>query len=283
MVAMQRRIETGADASAARRRAVFSRRLAVLAVAAIALLGGCGNAVAPPVDVVQEPTAAATINLRSLSAEELAVLDPRRARQNPRSRDLLVVELLALESLRSATSAGSPDVSKITRRLAEDYTELSAAALRDASRGGDSAEASKAAREYVRARTESMKYYRALADRTGACPGRADADACSEEATFYLAFELWNAGDQDGARRYLLGVIQRRRDPDIIARSYFLFGVMFEAAGQSALAQQSFAEAEKGAAGQSHELAGLARARLGGASPGRGAESVTDARFGASA
>ncbi len=230
-----------------------------LVLAAIAPSFGC-PASEPALDAgaaVAADAPAPTTNLRLLRPEELAAIDPQRtrAREGRKTRALIVAELQGLESLVAATPTSAPDRPKLLRRLADGCVELQEAALRDAS-SGDPSQARKAGSVYVAARQATMKWYRALRGDPACVAG------CRQETSYLLGLEDWNAGDLDEARRLFLDVVQGGADkPSYVARVYFLFGMMFDAEGKVALAQQSFREAAKLGA-SAPEVAEVARARL---------------------
>ena len=152
---------------------------------------------APPADPVEE------------------MRDPRRARSAPRSPALLATEVQGLESLAQASAPGSPDRPAVLRRLAEDYVELEAAALRDRSPAAPS-------RTAERARAAAIRWYGKLV---------AEAAASTypqlDEARYFLAWEYERSGDLADARRLYLDLVSKNASSRYAPLAYFAFGEMF--------------------------------------------------------
>jgi tetratricopeptide (TPR) repeat protein len=144
--------------------------------------------------------------------------DDRRMR--PRARALLVVEIQQLESLFQATSVAARDRPLLLRRLAEDYVELEKAA----GNGPPIVD---------RARREAIKYYATLLTEYSGQPSQTfpasppPAYPQLDEATYYLAYEHEQAGDEANARRVYFELISKLPNSRFIPRAYLAFGELF--------------------------------------------------------
>lgn len=184
-------------------------------------------------------------------------LDGRRGRLQPRSRQLLVTELQALERLFAAAPKDAADRPRLVRRLAETYVELSAAAARDGRATAVGSEMEKAQKIEKAARLTAIKYYQLLVQQhpkfcvsAGAGAGGAQATGCADEALYYLALEYMRATVKDNARKSLLQLLQNYPQSSFTGHAYYLFGEMFFQEAESdpskwALAEQSYLEAAK--------------------------------------
>lgn len=181
-----------------------------------------------------------------------AVVDPRPGRAQPRARALLITELQALERLFQATPKAAPDRPKLMRRLADGYTELSAAAARDGQAAAPGTDAVKMQKVEQAARVVAIKYYQTLVQEypkycTGGTTG------CADEALYYASLEYIRASQKDRARSSLLKLIQSSPQSRLLPHAYFQFGEMFFAESTQdpskwPLAEQSYLEASKSSA-----------------------------------
>jgi TolA-binding protein len=228
---------------------------ALVLVAPMAATCACGSATESPppsqapsqgVGVVVAPESLHV----ALEEDELAVLDPRRSRMQPRSPSLVAVEAEQLEALLAATPATSPDQPALLRRLAEESVELENAAMangRIAAVGP--------------ARRAAIEYYRRLVAFHGASrPPYALAD----EAQYYLAWEHVRSGDFQAARRAYLDLINGAPSSRWVPHAYFMFGALFaaEAAADPSKAPLAKAAFDKAASAPDLAVAALARKRL---------------------
>lgn len=190
--------------------------------------GGCaGTAVA------REPDPPASTPPAAAAPPDLDVdLDGRRIRLQPRSRKLLVTEVQGLESLFKVTPKDSSDRPRLMRRLAEEYVELAAAAVRDGQTGGEE-EARKAKKIEEAARLAAIKYYQGLArEYPRFCASASPASArgstgCADEALYYLGSEYIRVGQLDMARKAFLELVRSFPDSSFLGHAYFQFGEMF--------------------------------------------------------
>jgi len=192
--------------------------------------------------------------------------DLRRALASMRATPLLIAEIQGLESLLTATSAGSPDRPGILRRLADGYVELEAVSFRKkmesriradevrrrdpAKAGALAAEAAKAEKVEIAARQAAIKEYeqlRARYPRWCQSPAVASAPGCADEVLYDLAYEHEQNGDPNQARKVYLELIQTAPASRYVPSAYLAFGELFfqEAQGDPskwALAEQSYRE-----------------------------------------
>ncbi|HLM74458.1 MAG TPA: tetratricopeptide repeat protein, partial [Polyangiaceae bacterium] len=199
--------------------------------------------------------------------------DDRTSRSDARARPLLVAEIQGLESLLESTPRGAPDRPKLLRRLAEDYVELESAAFRDkieaetsageARRKKDpkraaalQAEAAKADKILVAARSAAIKFYTKLKDEHPKyCESTNAADptkstGCADEVLYYLAYEYEQASQLGQARYVYLDLIERFPKSKYLPNAYLAFGELFfnDAQGDPSkwpLAEQSYSEVIK--------------------------------------
>lgn len=177
------------------------------------------------------------------------VVDSRRGRFQPRARQLLVTEAQGLEALFRATPKDAADRPRLMRRLAETYTELSAAAARDGQATAMGSEVQKFQKIEQAARVAAMKYYATiLQEYPKFCFSQ--NTGCNDEVLYYLALDHVRSGEKDKARKSLLQLIQSYPQSNLVAHAYFQFGEMFftEATADPskfALAEQSYKEATK--------------------------------------
>jgi tetratricopeptide (TPR) repeat protein len=182
--------------------------------------------------------------------------DIRERRLRPRQRKLLVTEIANLERLLASTPDNSADRPSYMRRLADDYVELEAAALRDKIEDETRAQgartkdpkraaaakkrAEKAARVVKTARKQAIAHYKNLASKYPQwCqfPNNPPADrACTDEVLYYLAYEHEQAGDLEAARRVYTDLVQGWKQSRYAPSAYLAFAELFfqEAQGDPA-------------------------------------------------
>jgi TolA-binding protein len=212
------------------------------------------------VPVVEEPAVAAvdTPAPEPASADPTfaTIVDPRRARLEPRSRKLLISEIQGLESLFQSMAKDAEDRPRLMRRLAEGYVELSAAAARDGRAATDAAEVEKTRKIDIASRAAAIKYYSQLVQQYPKFCASFDANdrskstGCMDEPGYYLSLEYVRSGDLDKARKSLLQLIQSWPGSRFVPHAYFQFGELFMADAKTdpskwALAEQSYLEASK--------------------------------------
>jgi TolA-binding protein len=184
--------------------------------------------------------------------------DERRQRMAKKSRQLLVTEIQATESLFGTTPKSSQDRPKLMRRIAEGYVELESAAFRDKTEAeikNQKEEAGKAGAILKASREYAIKYYKLLKDQypkwcltSAADPTK--STGCGDEVLYYLAYEYEQANSLDDARKVYLELIQGWPQSKFIPNAYLAFGELFfnEAQGDPskwALAEQSYSEVIK--------------------------------------
>jgi TolA-binding protein len=191
--------------------------------------------------------------------------DERRAKYQPKIRQLLITEIQGLEALFQQTPKNSPDRAKLMRRLAEGYVELESAAFRDKTEnqvkaeeakrknpgaaGGLAAESAKADKIMLAARGQAIKYYTVLKDQYPKfC--QSGNTGCTDEVLYYLAYEYEQGQNLDQARKVYLELISSWPQSKFIPNAYLAFGELFfnEAQGDPskwALAEQSYSEVIK--------------------------------------
>ncbi len=184
------------------------------------------------------------------------IVDPRRALLEPRSRQLLISEIQALEVLFQSMAKDAADRPRLMRRLAEGYVELSAAAARDEKAATDQKEVEKAKKIEIASRASAIKNYSALTLQYPKFCASFDANdrskstGCMDEPGYYLSLEYVRSGQLDKARKSLLQLIQSWPASRFVPHAYFQFGELFMADAQAdvsklALAEQSYLEASK--------------------------------------
>ena len=156
----------------------------------------------------------------------------RRFSKFPRSVTLLVPELQALESLKSATATTLPDYPTLVRRLAEDYSELSYARASN----GERQEAS-----------ESRK--RAIAAYAILAQNHPNMNAI-DEVLYYLGYAYELENDLPNARKTYFNLISRQPSSKYVPYAYYAFGEAFFAEAKSdptkwQLAAQAYLETLK--------------------------------------
>lgn len=167
--------------------------------------------------------------------------DERTFRLNLRRRGMLVTEIQGLEQLLVQTPRGAADRVTIIRRLAEDYVELEAAAVKEktlAEIARDEAkrkEPSKAGDFQTQANTADATArsarQKAIASYTlvkTEYPTYADLDA----VLYYLAYEYEQGKDNESARKIYWELIQSRPSSRFIPNAYLAFGELFFEEGQ---------------------------------------------------
>lgn len=183
------------------------------------------------------------------------IVDPRRARREPRARALLVTEVQGLESLFAAVPKDAADRPQLIRRLAEAYIELGAAAARDGRAAKDAETVTKSGKIERAAQMAAIKYYQMLVNqypkfcRSGA-QTTGKGSGCNDETLYFLGLEYERTNDLDKARRTFLQLIQNWPQSDWVGHTYFQFGEMFRKDAVSdptkwVFAEQSFQEAIK--------------------------------------
>lgn len=169
-------------------------------------------------------------------------VDSRSGWQQPRSRQLMITEIQALEALFQSAPKDSPDRPKIMYRLATDYVELEAAATR-ASGPGDNVE--KRQKIAQAARLAAIKYYRALTDQypklcaVGTPPA---TSGCIDEVLYSIALEYIRSGDLMNARLSLMLLIKDWPASAKLGHAYFLFGELFRNESKNDPSKLSFSE-----------------------------------------
>ena len=215
-----------------------------------------GQCVPSPGVAVEEPKPVAVAQPAALGGEYEALLDTRRERQSPRSRQLLITEVQGLEALFQSVPKGAADRPLLMRRLAQAYVELGAAAARDRAQARDADVAAKSEKIERAARVTAVKYYQMFFDQypsfcqSKSASAAAASTGCVDEQLYYLGLEYLRGGQMDYARKTFLKLIQAWPASDKIAPAYFLFGEMFRGEAASdptkwALAEQSFAQTAK--------------------------------------
>lgn len=209
------------------------------------------------------------------------VMDPRKARWEPRAAQLLITELQSLEALFASVPPNAPDRPKIMRRLAEDYYELASRGGRDkqaarerSARGdmGAAREIEKSDRLIPAAQRKMTDYYEMLTqNHPNFChsPNAADptkSRGCNDEALYFLGLEYQRLASPEKARKTYLTLIMRFPASPWIPSAYVAFGEFFFAEGNTdpsklEYARQSYDKAVQFPPPQ-NEVLGFAHYRL---------------------
>jgi tetratricopeptide (TPR) repeat protein len=174
--------------------------------------------------------------------------DERRQKMAARSKQLLVTEILGLESLFGSTPKSSADRPNLMRRLAEGYVELESASFREMTEAGMKADEAKvkspsqvqgfkdeqAKDEAIlqKARKQAVAYYTMLKDQFPKwCQNSASdptkSTGCGDEVLYYLAFEYEQGKDLENARKVYLELITAWPSSRYIPNAYLAFGELF--------------------------------------------------------
>lgn len=209
----------------------------------------------PSQAVAEAPKPALPPQATGFTSEYDDLLDTRKERRTPRSRQLLITEVQGLEALFATVPKNAADRPLLMRRLAQAYVELGAAAARDRAQARDADTASKSEKIERAARVTAVKYYQMFVDQYPSFCQNKTASAlsstgCVDEQLYYLGLEYLRGGQMDSARKTFLKLIQAWPASDKIPAAYFLFGEMFrgEAANDPTkwpMVEQTFREAAK--------------------------------------
>ncbi len=167
--------------------------------------------------------------------------DDRTFRLNIRRKGMLIVEIQGVEQLLVQTPRGAADRATIIRRLAEDYVELEAAAVREktlaeiardeakrkepAKAGDFQTQANAADVAAKSSRAKAIANYTLLKTDY---PNYPELDA----VLYYLAYEHEQGKDNENARKVYYELISRRPDSRFIPNAYLAFGELFFEEGQ---------------------------------------------------
>lgn len=232
-----------------------------------------------PDPVIAEPSNQAK-NVTDADLVEL-VMDPRKARWEPRAAQLLITELQGLETLFASVPPNAPDRPQIMRRLAEDYYELASRGGRDkqaarerSARGdmGAAREVEKNTRIIPAAQKKMIDYYEMLTqNHPNFChsPNAADptkSRGCNDEALYFLGLEYQRLASPEKARKTYLTLIMRFPASPWLPSAYLAFGEFFFAEGNTdpsklEYARQSYDKAVQYPPPQ-NEVLGFAHYRL---------------------
>ncbi|MBI4955328.1 MAG: hypothetical protein HY908_25115 [Myxococcales bacterium] len=210
--------------------------------------GSAGTGPAPrpslPVSAAPEPKAAP----RPGRPVDGPSTETRPAVLHPRDKALLLAQIAGLEGLLHDTAASASDHPKVLRQLADAYAELAAAASNEkldaelkaravATAQPDAARqlrdaAGKAGRVRDEARKGAVRHYASLATtHPRFCLEPAQQHGCADEALYFWAYELEQAGDRAGARDVYLRIVSDWPSSSFLPRAYLAFGEeLYEAA-----------------------------------------------------
>ena len=161
--------------------------------------------------------------------------DERRSKNAARVKALLVTEIQGLETLFMSTPKTAADRPQVGRRLAEDYVELEAAAIREKTEFGIKLDDAKKAHGDTtkleasvkqsgqiaeRARGKAIEYYTLIKN---TYPNYSQLD----EVLYYLAYEYEQGSRLKEAREVYYELIQKAPQSKYIPNAYLAFGELF--------------------------------------------------------